>query len=300
MIIDNLPTIPSTVTAGDELAVERGTTTYKIDYNALAAAILSQARVNPDSITLPYSVGTENTAEMEANLNTILSKMAGSQLFYTGTAFKNGLMWFWGYNYNWSPNNYADIYYQVHGHGLIHAQLDDNVWTIQKGLPIISGGTGATTADAACANIDAVKRTSTPVSFGGSEANFSANLVTLLGNMAIGESRIISTSIGEATDNFTGYAAYYGILYKIDSKFATGIITDNVRSTVLIGRSNSDIVYFSALTKAAVVPVNVGGTGANTPAGARANIGSGCPSGTFTTADGKTVTVANGFITAIT
>lgn len=43
MIIDNLPTIPSTVTTGDELAVERGTTTYKIDYNALAAAILDGA-----------------------------------------------------------------------------------------------------------------------------------------------------------------------------------------------------------------------------------------------------------------
>lgn len=32
----------------------------------------------------------------------------------------------------------------------------------------------------------------------------------------------------------------------------------------------------------------------------RAQVGSGCPSGTFTTADGKTVTVTNGFITAIT
>lgn len=146
----------------------------------------------------------------------------------------------------------------------------------------------------------ALRRPSTPVAFGGSEDAFSANIVTLLDSMAPGEHRTISTAIGAATDNFTGYAAYYGVLYKIDSKFATGIMTDNVRSTVLIGRSNSDIVYFSALAKAAVAPVSVGGTGATTAAGARANIGSGCPSGTFTTADGKTVTVTNGFITAIT
>ena len=43
-----------------------------------------------------------------------------------------------------------------------------------------------------------------------------------------------------------------------------------------------------------------GGTEATTAAGARANIGNGCPSGTFTTVDGKTITVTNGFITAIT
>ena len=46
--------------------------------------------------------------------------------------------------------------------------------------------------------------------------------------------------------------------------------------------------------------VGYGGTGATTAAGARANIGNGCPSGTFTTVDGKTITVTNGFITAIT
>lgn len=46
MIIDNLASLPSTITTGDELPVERGTTTYKIDYNALASAILAHALPN--------------------------------------------------------------------------------------------------------------------------------------------------------------------------------------------------------------------------------------------------------------
>lgn len=171
MIIDNLPTIPSAVTAGDELAVERGTTTYKVDYNALAAAILAQA----------------------------------------------------------------------------------------------------------------VSRTSTPVTFGGSEANFAANLVTLLNSMSITESKIISVSANAGTDNFVNGATYYGFIYKIGDQFATGIITDNVRSTVLIGRSNSDIVYFSALTKSAVVPVSVGGTGATTAAGALTNLYAAIPVSEYST-----------------
>ena len=51
MIIDNLTSLPSTITTGDELPVERGTTTYKIDYNALAAAILAHALPNDDIVS---------------------------------------------------------------------------------------------------------------------------------------------------------------------------------------------------------------------------------------------------------
>ena len=165
MIIDNLPTIPSTVTTGDEFPVERGTTTYKIDYNALETAILDKALIRP----------------------------------------------------------------------------------------------------------------ATPVTFGGSEDAFSANIMTLLENMAAGESRTISTYIDAETDNFTVNATYYGTLYKINSKYAAGIMTDNTRSTVLIGRNGSDIVDFGALTKNAVAPVKIGGTGATTPIGALANLCTGIP-----------------------
>lgn len=41
IIIDNLPSMTSPAT-GDELAIERGNVTYKIDYNALATAIISK------------------------------------------------------------------------------------------------------------------------------------------------------------------------------------------------------------------------------------------------------------------
>ena len=163
MIIDNLPTIPSALTTGDELAVERGTTTYKVDYNALETGILDKA----------------------------------------------------------------------------------------------------------------LKRPATPVAFGGSENAFSANIVTLLGSMTPGESRTISTYIDVGTDNFTLYDTYYGTLYKIHDQYATGILTDNARSVVLIGRSGDDTVYFKALAKAAVVPVGVGGTGATTAEQAVANLGIG-------------------------
>lgn len=39
-----LPALPSAPTTGDELAIERGTGAYKIDYNALASAIIAQTQ----------------------------------------------------------------------------------------------------------------------------------------------------------------------------------------------------------------------------------------------------------------
>ena len=177
MIIDNLPTIPSAVTTGDELPVERGTTTYKVDYNALETAILDKVLRQP----------------------------------------------------------------------------------------------------------------ATPVVFGGSENAFSANIATLLDSMTPGESRTISTYVDVGTDNFAAYASYYGTLYKIHDLYATGILTDNARSVVLIGRSNSDTVYFNALAKAAVVPVGVGGTGATTAEQAVANLGIGA----FTVGTNLTPSIPN-------
>ena len=58
MIIDNLASLPSTITTGDELPVERGTTTYKIDYNALAAAILARLGAGSDNIVDVANGGT--------------------------------------------------------------------------------------------------------------------------------------------------------------------------------------------------------------------------------------------------
>ena len=50
MIIDGLPVLPSAPTSGDEIPIERGTNSYKIDYNALAVAIISQLGGNPVTI----------------------------------------------------------------------------------------------------------------------------------------------------------------------------------------------------------------------------------------------------------
>lgn len=46
-IIDDFPTLSSSPTTGDELPIERGTTTYKIDYDALASAIISKLGGDP-------------------------------------------------------------------------------------------------------------------------------------------------------------------------------------------------------------------------------------------------------------
>lgn len=44
MIIDRLPALPSAPATGDKLAIGRGTGAYKIDYNALASAIIAQTQ----------------------------------------------------------------------------------------------------------------------------------------------------------------------------------------------------------------------------------------------------------------
>lgn len=53
MIIDRLLPLPSAPTSGDELAIERGVNAYKIDYDALAAAIIAQYTKNNLTTTTP-------------------------------------------------------------------------------------------------------------------------------------------------------------------------------------------------------------------------------------------------------
>lgn len=67
MIINDLPTIPSTITTGDEIPVERGTSTYKIDYDALATAIISKLGGNP--VTVAHGgTGATTLATAQSNL----------------------------------------------------------------------------------------------------------------------------------------------------------------------------------------------------------------------------------------
>ena len=69
MIIDNLTSLPSTITTGDELPVERGTTTYKIDYNALASAILARLGAGSDNIVDVAHGGTDAATAAAARTN---------------------------------------------------------------------------------------------------------------------------------------------------------------------------------------------------------------------------------------
>lgn len=59
-IIDDFPTLSSSPTTGDELPIERGTTTYKIDYDALASAIIS--KLGGDPVTIPHGGTGATTA----------------------------------------------------------------------------------------------------------------------------------------------------------------------------------------------------------------------------------------------
>ena len=66
MIIDGLPALPTSPTTGDELPIERGTDTYKIDYNALASAIIS--KLGGDPVAIAHG-GTGATTSENALIN---------------------------------------------------------------------------------------------------------------------------------------------------------------------------------------------------------------------------------------
>lgn len=51
MIIDRLPTLPSAPTTGDELAIERGTGTYKVGFDGLAGAVIDHSPIQLQTAT---------------------------------------------------------------------------------------------------------------------------------------------------------------------------------------------------------------------------------------------------------
>lgn len=69
-IINDLP-VMSTPASGDELPIERGTTVYKIDYNALAAAIIAQQSLTGVKGNAESTYRTGNVNLTPANLGAV-------------------------------------------------------------------------------------------------------------------------------------------------------------------------------------------------------------------------------------
>lgn len=182
MIIDNLPTIPSTVTTGDELPVERGTTTYKIDYNALAEAILARLGAGSDNIVDVANGGTgaNNALSARSNLesahagylgNTVnVDNIRDSGLYYCVGCSATGIddnVRLWGqllvissgpWNNVGTPgqnDRLCQVFFfsfQNHGQKWIQYRIYDGAWSGWRVLldnygavPVASGGTGANT-----------------------------------------------------------------------------------------------------------------------------------------------------------
>lgn len=76
-IINDLP-VMSTPASGDELPIERGTTVYKIDYNALAAAIIAQQALTGVKGNAEGSYRTGNVNLTPANIGAVATGIIGS------------------------------------------------------------------------------------------------------------------------------------------------------------------------------------------------------------------------------
>lgn len=122
---------------------------------------------------------------------------------------------------------------------------------------------------------------------------------TMTGALTV--SQIYSTNAAYPAYVFanTQNAQVADIYYDIDSKnFVFRYTPDGQEEHYALPVSTGSGGHY-ILTDKSPVLVTQGGTGATTAEGARTNIGYGCPSGSFVSADGKTITVTNGFITSI-
>lgn len=131
MIIDGLPTLATPAT-GDEIPIERGTTTYKIDYNALATAIISKLG---DPVGVGHG-GSGLTASPSLLVN-LASAAAANVMQASPRPGVTGTL----------PASHG-------GTGQTSLQAARNAMGLGNtsgALPIANGGTGATTAENAIA-----------------------------------------------------------------------------------------------------------------------------------------------------
>ena len=116
-----LDALPSTVTTGDVLPVERGTTTYKIDYNALAAAILARLGAGSDNIVDVTHGGTSADTRLGAQHELMAYGAAaatndnpatyGAGIYHLGSSAFDTSYWpagsLWGVMMIWSTQYYT-------------------------------------------------------------------------------------------------------------------------------------------------------------------------------------------------
>lgn len=82
-IIDNLPTLTTPV-AGDEIPIERGMAAYKIDYTALASAIIGE--LGGDPVTIPHGgSGASDKPGACASLEYVNSRTWASHRIQSGS-----------------------------------------------------------------------------------------------------------------------------------------------------------------------------------------------------------------------
>lgn len=129
------------------------------------------------------------------------------------------------YYTNPSSGNYTKIF---------HLTTDSN--PSPKPLGINNGGTGATDAPGARANLGALGSFATDdITFGGSATNFYQNLGAKINAMSDWESQIFKVTADVTSEPFNQYHTYSGIITRYNSNTCAGILTDQVAMSIAIG-----------------------------------------------------------------
>lgn len=209
-IIDDFPALSGSPTTGDELPIERGTATYKIDYDALATAIIAKIGTrNSGATTAAATKGRLGIGTAAQDFQVVSSGSAGQ--LYGGSAVVN--------NSANTDFNGKRVLLMLMNDGLLLWNSTDgaSIWRMTTPVPITQGGTNATTASAARSNLGAVAHTDI-VPASGTES---------IGTISAGGYGSVTVSIG-TTLSSTNYI----------------VITDVVTGNVTVGIQNKTTTTF--------------------------------------------------------
>ena len=110
--IHELTALPSAPATGNVLAIDTGTVTYKIDYDALATAIISN--LGGDPVTIAHGgTGATSAADARANLGVMGEEIP---IIDNAVTFRNGGIQYTNDSSKSFQNyKYVDLYFQVQG-----------------------------------------------------------------------------------------------------------------------------------------------------------------------------------------